>query len=423
MQFLTGGIGVNVDAPIAEQVSASRAYYDDLTGLRADGALFDGGHSVLWFWVITVVLNTYFVLRGLSKGIETFCRWAMPTMAIFAVIVLIRVMTLGTPDLTKPDQNVVNGLGFMWNPNFDKLLVADTWIAASGQIFFSLSVGFGVIINYASYMRKKDDVVLSGLTASSTNELFEVGFGGLITIPAAFIFLGASGAIAGTFGMGFNTLPVVFARMPLGNLIGAIWFFMLFLAAITSSLSMLQPAKAFFAEALGVSPRRATWIVTVLSLLGCSFVLYYSHGPVDKGAVGVALGTIDDWVGTFLITVLAAVQVICFAWVFGINRGMREAMRGAQMRIPRVFKVVFVVIAPAYLLGTIGWSCYETLPKWIDGLQADATAMMAMGLVGLVVVLLVVCTAIGERRWREAGLDLDGKLPVEEAEPVVTARR
>src|SRR5688500_20401921 len=117
----------------------------------------------------------------------------MPIMAVLAFIVLAFVLTLGTPDPTRPDQNVINGLGFMWNPQFEKLGNAQTWLAAAGQIFFSLSVGFGVILNYASYMKKKDDVVLSGLTASATNELFEVGFGGMITIPAAFIFLGLSG--------------------------------------------------------------------------------------------------------------------------------------------------------------------------------------------------------------------------------------
>src|SRR5690606_30106052 len=125
----------------------------------------------------------------------------------------------------KPDQNVVNALGFMWNPDFSRLGDFKTWLAAAGQVFFSLSVGFGVIINYASYLGRKSDVVLSGLTASSTNELFEVSFGGLITIPAAFIFLGSSLAIGGTFGMGFNTLPVVFAHMgDAGRVVGAIWF-------------------------------------------------------------------------------------------------------------------------------------------------------------------------------------------------------
>ena len=110
-------------------------------------------------------------------------------MAVCALVVLIRVLTLGTPDPMNPEQNVINGLGYMWNPNFSALGSFQTWLAAAGQIFFTLSVGFGVIINYAAYMKKDDDVVLSGLTASATNELFEVGFGGLITITASY-FLG-----------------------------------------------------------------------------------------------------------------------------------------------------------------------------------------------------------------------------------------
>jgi hypothetical protein len=177
---------------------------------------------------------------------------------------------------------------------------------------------------------------------------------------------------------------------------------------------MLQPAKAFFQEALGVTPRRATGIVTAISMVGCGFVLWFSHGPLDTGGLGVALSTIDNWVGTFLITVLAAVQVICFAWIFGVDRGMREAMRGAHIRIPGIFRFVFLVIAPAYLVFTIAWFCWDTIPGWSRALQADWAAMAAMGLVGLVVLLLIWCTAIGERRWRAEGLDLDDAHPIEE---------
>jgi SNF family Na+-dependent transporter len=247
-----------------EKVSkTSTEFFVNFTGQARDGDLLDMGHlEVVIFWLVTFAVNVYFVYRGLSGGIEKFCQWAMPVMAVCALIVLVRVLTLGAPDAAHPEQNVWNGLGQMWNPSFDVLSNPQTWLAAAGQIFFSLSVGFGVIINYASYMKKKDDVVLSGLTASATNELFEVGFGGMITIPAAFVFLGASGTIAavqtGTFGLGFKTLPVVFAQMPAGNVIGGFWFFMLCLAAITSSLSMLQPTLAFFEESLGITRRKAT---------------------------------------------------------------------------------------------------------------------------------------------------------------------
>src|SRR5207253_9091800 len=141
----------------------------------------------------------------------------------------------------KPEQNLVNGLGFMWNPKWAALADFQTWLAAAGQIFFTLGVGFGIIINYSSYLRRTDDVVLSSLTASAVNEFFEVCLGGMITIPAAFMFLGAmqEDSEFSAFSLGFKVLPNVFSMMPAGQMFGFLWFVMLFLAAITSSLAML----------------------------------------------------------------------------------------------------------------------------------------------------------------------------------------
>lgn len=408
--YLTGGIGVDANAPVADQSAASAAHFAAFTGTAANGSLFTGLQPVVIFWVLTLAVNIFFVYRGLSKGIEKFCSWAMPAMAICAVIVLIRVLTLGTPDPSMPEQNVVNGLGQMWNPDFSALTNPQTWLAAAGQIFFSLSVGFGVIINYASYMKKKDDVVLSGLTASATNEVFEVGFGGMITIPAAFVFLGAAGTISavqtGTFGLGFNTLPVVFAHMgAFGNVVGAIWFFMLFLAAITSSLSMYQPALAFLQEALGTSRKVAVTILVSICLVGSSLTIYFSQG-------GQFLSTIDDWVGTFLIFVLAMVQIICFSWIFGINRGWKEAHQGAQIRIPGFYRVIMKYVAPAYLLIVFAAFCYSNLGGWIKDAMATPAKQLALGLIAAVTVFLMVCVWIGEKRWRAMGLDIDNKIPL-----------
>ena len=146
-------------------------------------------------------------------------------------------------------------------------------------------------------MRPKDDVALSGLTAAATNEVFEVGFGGLITLTASFVFLGLTGTIAavstGTFGLGFQTLPVVFAQMgAIGPLVGAVWFFMLFLAAVTSSVSMYQPALAFLRESLGLDRVRGTLYFVAICLVGSFLVIYYTEGSVFWS-------TLDFWVGTF----------------------------------------------------------------------------------------------------------------------------
>jgi SNF family Na+-dependent transporter len=404
LRYVAGLVDLGADP--SQLAARSKALFASVTGVERDGAILSGGlHPSLVCLVITLVLNLVLVSRGLSKGIEKFCNIAMPLMAVCALIVLARVLTLGTPDPAQPDRSVVAGLGFMWNPDFSKLGRFDTWLAAAGQIFFSLSVGFGVIINYASYLRKKDDVVLSGLTASATNQLFEVGFGGLITIPAAFIFLGASGAVGGTFGLGFNTLPVVFEHMGgAGRAIGAIWFFMLFLAAITSSLSMLQPAAAFLEEALGLRRNRAVPLVGVVATLGTTWVVYFSKDLT-------ALDTLDFWVGTTLIFVLAMIQSIVFAWVFGVRRGLDEAHLGAQMRIPRFFAFVFKYVTPLYLLVIFAGFCYQNLPGYLKGVAASPVARNTVGIIVVVAVALVLIVRSGERRWRGLGLDLDGRSP------------
>ncbi|MBK8249051.1 MAG: sodium-dependent transporter [Gemmatimonadetes bacterium] len=412
LKYLTGGVGVDPSAPVSDQVAASSAFYRSFTGADQDGVLFTGDSKfTVISWVIVFGLNLYLLFRGLSKGIEKFVSYAMPTMAVIAVGVLIRVLTLGTPDPSMPDQNVMNGLGYLWNPNYSKLGEAQTWLAAAGQIFFSLSVGFGVIINYASYMKKNDDVALSGLTASATNELFEVGFGGMITLTAAFVFLGVSGTTAavatGSFSLGFATLPVVFAQMgPAGNIVGAAWFFMLFLAAITSSLSMYQPAVALVKEALGWAHGKATGLIAALGTVGAVLTLWFTQN-------GTFWNTMDFWVGTLLIFVMAGIQIIYFSWVFGLERGWKEIHAGASIQIPTVYKVVMKYVAPAYLIIVFVAFCFQNLVPSLQAAWATTGSRMAMlTIVGLVVFLLAL-VAVGEKRWRAQGLDIDDRQPAD----------
>src|SRR5206468_976105 len=131
----------------------------------------------------------------------------------------------------------------------------------------------------------------SSLTASSMNEFFEVCLGGLITIPAAFMFFGAAAGNYGTFDLGFKVLPNVFALMPAGQMFGFFWFVMLFLAAITSSLAMLQPVIAFFEEGLRMRRHTSILCLSLLSVLGSGVVVFFSQNQT-------ALNTFDFWAGT-----------------------------------------------------------------------------------------------------------------------------
>ena len=364
-------------------------FFAGFTGLEADGAALGTGLDHVGIYLLAVfLLNFFLIYRGIAKGIEWFCKYAMPALLILALVILVRVLTLGTPDAAQPQNNVLNGLGFMWNPEkvvvermedgvwraerevlgageiasaqaaaagdpalrvrtihiFEQLQKPQLWLAAAGQIFFSLSVGFGVVLTYASYLGPKDDVVLSGLSATSANEFCEVGLGGLITLPAAVAFLGVAG-VAGmsTFALGFNVLPMVFAKMPMGAVFGAAFFFLLFLAAVTSSLSMLQPGIAFLEEALRIGRKQSVAILGLITGLGVLFVVYFSRDLK-------ALDTLDFWVGTFLIFILATLQIIVFAWVFGTRRGLAEAAAGAAFPIPRFFGFVMRYICPVFLI-------------------------------------------------------------------------
>ena len=383
------------DLMLGSDPQAYASFFDRFVGSQADGSLFaSGGRTLLTTIAIVFALNFLLIYRGVSAGIETFCKYAMPLMAVLAIVVLVRVLTLGTPDAASPERNVLNGLGFMWNPNYEALRSPKTWLAAAGQIFFSLSVGFGIVINYASYLKPKDDVVLSGLTASTMNEFFEVCLGGLITLPAAFLFLGSLTTL-GTFDLGFKVLPNVFAAMPGGRLFGTLWFFMLFLAAITSSIAMLQPVIAFLEEGLGLRRKSSVAILAGVTALGAGFVVYFSRGMQ-------ALDTLDFWAGSFLIVCLAFIQSILFAWIFGVERGVEEAHRGAHMRIPRLVQWILKYVCPTYLGMTIILFVREEFPKQATSIAANSVAQWSIGLIVVLTALLCVLVAVAARRWKAA---------------------
>ena len=305
-------------------------------------------------------------------------------------------------ELSELPRTVWNGLGYMWNPSFDELKEMDVWIAATGQIFFSLSVGFGIVLCYASYLRRNDDVVLSGLTASTMNEFCEVVLGGLVAIPATFIFLGTATTLTvinsgSTFGLGFNTLPAVFANMPAGLLFGAVWFGLLFLAGITSSLSMLQPAIAFIEEGFGIRRRGSVAALGLLTISGSLAVLYFSKNVA-------ALDTMDFWVGSVAIYLLATIQVIVFAWVFGIERGFEEAHRGANMTIPGVFRFVLKFVTPVYLVVIFVLWAYHNLPSYASRILGDPASLLTVLYLVIVLAFLVLMVGLAGEQWRKQGL-------------------
>jgi SNF family Na+-dependent transporter len=322
------------------------AYYQEFLDVAPSASYFTGLTAAFVFMAITLALNIWVLYRGVARGIEMLAKIAIPLLFLFCVLMVIRVFTLDGAG------TALDGLNFLWSPDFSRLGDFSVWLAAAGQIFFTLSIGFGSLECYASYVKEDEDIALTGLTTAATNEFVEVIFGGLIAIPAAAVFYGASGiqrvAASGTFSIGMISMPEVLRAFPLTWLFGTIWFLLLFFAAFTSSVAVAQPVVAFFQDEFRVAKSKAVlWLALLWGLGTFPVMLFYKYGLFDE---------LDFWAGTVGLAVLALIEAILFSWIFGLGKSWEELERGALIRIPGFFRFVLKYVTPvclAIILG--GW--------------------------------------------------------------------
>lgn len=362
--------------------------------------LGDGTVHGFWtpflFFVVTLAINIWVVTRGLSAGIERLAKIGMPLLFLFAAILVVRVLTLPAAAASPAD-----GLDFMYTPDWSKLGNAKVWLAAAGQIFFTLSVGMGTLQAYASYLTRKDDLVLSGLATAATNETAEVVLGGSLAIPAVVTFFGVAGATgianAGGFDLGFVAMPLVFNQLPGGAvmsvLAGVMWFGLLFFAGITSSVAMATPVMTFFEEHFGWTRRQSGLLIGAIALLlGVCHIIWYTGGFLDEW---------DYWAGTFGLVILALLETILFVWVLGPDTMWAELHEGASIRIPRFFKFVLTWITPVFLLVMMGWwTVTEAIPTLLMTGKPEAEVPVRWASRAVMLAILVGQLFLIRAAWR-----------------------
>ena len=359
------------------------------------------------FYAFTIWINFWVVTKGLSGGIEKLAKIGMPILFIFAAILVIRVLTLHSQTVTLASgattvSSPAAGLNFMYTPDWSKLGDAKVWLAAAGQIFFTLSVGMGTLQAYASYLRKEDDLTLSGIATAATNETAEVVLGGSLAIPAVVTFFGVTGAVAiakgGTFDLGFVAMPLVFNKLPGGAIVasaaGFMWFGLLFFAGITSSVSMATPTTSFLEENFGLTRKKAGYTVAAIAVaIGLLHIFFYTGGFLDEW---------DYWAGTFGLVILALMETVLFVWVFGPDNMWRELHQGAAWRIPRIYKFIMTYVTPLFLLVMMGWWTYsQAVPTLLmHGIDPSehVTRWWSRGVMLLLLAGLMVLTRIAWRR-------------------------
>jgi NSS family neurotransmitter:Na+ symporter len=303
-------------------------------------------YEAVVFYILCLVLNTYILSKGL-KGIERVAKIGMPLLILFGVILAIRGLTLGTSGASElfPDANAWDGLNFLWTPQYESILDLKVWMAAAGQMFFTLSVGMGTIHCYAAYMDSKDDIALNAVSAGFMNEFVEVVLGSLIVIPIAAGYLGLDWVIENAgFGMAFQTMPYLFQQWGpvLAAFAGLFWFGLLFFAGITSSLAMGTPWIGFMRDEFNWNQTKGAWSFGLLILImGLPTVIFYQQGVFDE---------YDYWAGTVSLVVFAMFETILFSWIFGMKKGWAEITRGADIQVPIIYKYIIKFITPLMLI-------------------------------------------------------------------------
>ncbi|MGB9839498.1 sodium-dependent transporter [Thermovenabulum sp.] len=408
-------LGSLVGMLVFSVVSLVNAYYTQIIGwtlgysyLSLTGGYMDKAKSTgevfvnyiqtpglsITFWVIALFLLGLALTRGVQKGIEAWAKVMMPSLYVLGFILIIRALTLGTP--VNPDWSPLKGLDYLWSPHWNEL----SWqsaLAAAGQIFFTLSLGMGIIQNYASYLKPDDDIVLSATATVFLNEFAEVILGGSIAIPIAYTFLGMDGIKSGV-GLSFIALPNVFRMMPAGQIFGAFWFLILFFAGFTSAIAMYNYLIALLEEDLNIPRRIGSWLIFALYII---IGLPVALEPVlTKTAELVFLTELDNWVGSYFLVVVGLLEVFVVGWLFGEKKSLEEINRGSYWKISSAFFNIMIKwitpLAIAILLvfstrsyindGYFRWvpSFVEKMPNLVPWVQGARLLLFAILIIGFI---------------------------------------
>lgn len=288
------------------------------------------------FWtIIFITLSASIVLAGVKKGIERFSKILMPLLLLIIVILGVRAVTL---------PNAMEGLVFLFRPDFSKIETSSILVAL-GQAFFSLSIGMGTLITYGSYISKRENIASSAVSVAFADTLIAV-LAGVAIFPAVFAF-GISPASGPD--LVFLTLPNIFAQMTGGYVFALLFFFLLVVAALTSTISILEVVVAYFVEELNMK----RWLATLLASAGiavlgilCSLSLYK--------VPGLSLGNrnlftiLEDTSSNIFLPLGGMLIVIFVAWFFGRDKLKAELSAQGLYRVKyfRIFLLIIRFIAP-----------------------------------------------------------------------------
>ena len=317
-----------------------------------------GYYEPIIFTVIFLAAVALVVFIGVNKGIENISKVLMPILLVFVVSIAVFSLTLKGSD----NRTGMDGFVKYVVPSFEGKGVSDVFtiiLDAMGQLFYSISVAMGIMVTYGSYF--KDDSNL--MKSVNRIEIFDTAvafLAGVMIIPAVFAFLGDEGLKSAGPGLMFVALPRVFQAMgPIGNVVGAVFFIMVFFAALTSAISILEAVVASIMDKFGWTRTKSAAIETAIALiLGVLICLGYNalyfECPMPTGSKGQLLDLFDYVSNNVLMPVVAIGTCILVGWIVKPKTVIDEVTKnGEKFGRKHLYIAMIKYVAPVLLVALL----------------------------------------------------------------------
>ena len=342
--------------------------------------------AIIWFF------NVLIVRKGVDS-IEPVTRVFVPLMWIFMIVLIIRGITL---------QHGIHGVYVLFTPNFSVMKDPAVWQGAFGQIFFTLSLGFGTMTAYASYLPSKSDVTQNSVITSLLNCGFEY-----IAGLAIFSILFACAVVpqASTLSMTFFIIPTGISELPTGvAAFGVLFFTLLLLAGLTSSVSLVETIVSSMKDNFGWTRKKTVGIVATVGLIGSAcFALpqVVNPGLENDGTLGLTLlDLMDHWVFSYGLLLVGLSECILVGWVFGVDKIRHHINKNSRMHLGVWFDVLIKLVIPGLLLYVLSLSVWGEFQNGLYGMDfgvnySEGYSFMRLAPIVILAFWFSVCTIVG----------------------------
>ncbi|MFL0579675.1 sodium-dependent transporter [Dietzia sp. 179-F 9C3 NHS] len=383
----------SIDERWGQTYEESAEFFSSTFLNAANGFGFDFVPSIVIVLVAVWIITLGVLLAGVQKGIGRTALIFVPLLVVLFAALVIRSLFLN---------GAMDGLNKFFTPDWGVLTEPGVWVAAYGQIFFSLSVGFGIMLTYSSYLKRKTNLTSSGLVVGFSNSAFEVLAGIGVFATLGFLVTTSAGAgwddVSGGPGLAFIAFPALISQMPGGPVWGVVFFVCLILAGLTSLISIVEVVISSFQDKIGGSRTVATLAIG-LPMAVISLVLM----PTEQGLQN--LDILDKFSNNLGIVGIALIALIAVMFVLRLAPQLRDHLNSVSSWPVGTFWIFcLAILTPIVLAYALVTTIIELVNEPYEGYDLPVIGVFGWGMLGAILVLSVLLSLLP---WRGAR-HLDG---------------